>query len=126
MAKKAKKAVKGKKKVAATKKTTKKTAAKKSAKRTAARRAPAKAPARKAKPVERFKIVNGGEGLEVKVHVEDPGAFTTPWNAVQRYRRDQREQEVPLHEMGPIAKSSWTSSSETCCLSSCTNSVTRR
>jgi hypothetical protein len=49
--------------------------------------------------VERFKIVNGGEGLEVKVHVEDPGAFTTPWNAVQRYRRDQREQEVPLHEM---------------------------
>jgi hypothetical protein len=49
--------------------------------------------------VERFKIVNGGEGLEVKVHVEDPGAFTTPWNAVQRYRRDQREEEVPLHEM---------------------------
>jgi hypothetical protein len=49
--------------------------------------------------VERFKIVNGGEGLEVKVHVEDPRAFTTPWNAVQRYRRDQREQEVPLHEM---------------------------
>jgi choline dehydrogenase len=49
--------------------------------------------------VERFKIVNGGEELEVKVHVEDPGAFTTPWNAVQRYRRDQREQEVPLHEM---------------------------
>jgi hypothetical protein len=49
--------------------------------------------------VERFKIVNGGEGLEVTVHVEDPGAFTTPWNATQRYRRDQREQEVPLHEM---------------------------
>ena len=49
--------------------------------------------------VERFKIVNGGEGLEVKVHVEDPGAFTIPSNAVQLYRRDQREQEVPLHEM---------------------------
>jgi hypothetical protein len=49
--------------------------------------------------VERFKIVNGGEGLEVKVHVEDPGAFTMPWDAVQRYRRDQREAEVPLHEM---------------------------
>ena len=49
--------------------------------------------------VERFKIVNDGEGVEVKVHVEDPGAFTMPWNAVQRYRRDQREQEVPLHEM---------------------------
>jgi len=49
--------------------------------------------------VERFKIVNGGEGLEVKVRVEDPGAFTMPWDAVQRYRRDQRETEVPLHEM---------------------------
>jgi len=49
--------------------------------------------------VERFRIVNGGEGLEVKVHVEDPGAFTTPWNAVQRYRRDERDEETPLHEM---------------------------
>ena len=47
----------------------------------------------------RFTIVNGGEGLEVKVHVQDPGAFTMPWNAVQRYRRDQRKEEVPLHEM---------------------------
>jgi hypothetical protein len=25
--------------------------------------------------------------LEVQVHVEDPGAFTTAWNGVQRYRR---------------------------------------
>lgn len=49
--------------------------------------------------VERFKIVNGGQGLEVKVHVEDPGAFTMAWDAVTRYRRDQREAEVPLHEM---------------------------
>ena len=49
--------------------------------------------------VERFKLVNSGEELEVKVHVEDPGAFTMPWNAVQRYRREQRAEEVPLHEM---------------------------
>ena len=49
--------------------------------------------------VERFRLVDDGRGLEVKVHVEDPGAFTMPWNAVTRYRRDQREQEVPLHEM---------------------------
>jgi hypothetical protein len=49
--------------------------------------------------VERFKLVNGGQGLEAKVHVEDPGAFTMPWEAVTRYRRDQRETEVPLHEM---------------------------
>jgi len=49
--------------------------------------------------VERFKLVDGGNGLEVTVHVEDPGAFTMPWNAVTRYKRDERKDEVPLHEM---------------------------
>jgi hypothetical protein len=49
--------------------------------------------------VERFKLVDRDEVLEVNVHVEDPGAFTMPWNAVQRYRRDHRPAEVPLHEM---------------------------
>ena len=49
--------------------------------------------------VERFKLLPGGDALEVKVHVEDPGAFTTPWNAIQRYRRDRRPAEVPLHEI---------------------------
>jgi hypothetical protein len=34
--------------------------------------------------VERFRIVNG-TAMEVRVRVEDPGAFTTPWNAIQRY-----------------------------------------
>jgi hypothetical protein len=37
--------------------------------------------------VERFRIADGGKMLQVDVHVEDPGAFTMPWNAVQRYRR---------------------------------------
>jgi hypothetical protein len=37
--------------------------------------------------VERIRMIEGGRTLEVKVHVEDPGAFTTPWNAVQLYRR---------------------------------------
>ena len=37
--------------------------------------------------VERFRMIEGGRTLEVKVHVEDPQAFTTPWNAVQLYRR---------------------------------------
>jgi hypothetical protein len=37
--------------------------------------------------IERFHLVDGGKTLEVNVHVEDPGAFTTPWNAIQRYRR---------------------------------------
>jgi hypothetical protein len=49
--------------------------------------------------VERFKLLQGGQALEVKVRVEDPGAFTMPWNAVQRYRIDHRPGEVPLHEM---------------------------
>ena len=49
--------------------------------------------------VERFTLVKSGDEMEVKVHVEDAGAFTMPWNAAQRYRRDQREEEVPLHEM---------------------------
>jgi hypothetical protein len=37
--------------------------------------------------VERFRMIEGGRTLEVKVHVEDPGAFTMPWNAMQLYRR---------------------------------------
>jgi len=37
--------------------------------------------------VERFNMIDGGKAIEVSVHVEDPGAFTTPWNAIQRYRR---------------------------------------
>jgi hypothetical protein len=46
-------------------------------------------------PQVHFRIVEGGKALEVNVHVEDPGAFTTPWNAIQRYRRAER---------GPIAE----------------------
>jgi hypothetical protein len=37
--------------------------------------------------VERWHLTEGGEILEANVHVEDPGAFTMPWNAIQRYRR---------------------------------------
>jgi hypothetical protein len=37
--------------------------------------------------IERFHMTDGGKILEADVHVEDPGAFTTPWNAIQRYRR---------------------------------------
>jgi hypothetical protein len=49
--------------------------------------------------VERFKLTDGGKGLEASVRVEDPGAFTMPWSAMTRYRLDQRPAEVPLHEM---------------------------
>ena len=37
--------------------------------------------------VERFHLIDGGEILEANVHVEDPGAFTMPWDAIQRFRR---------------------------------------
>lgn len=45
---------------------------------------------------ERFHLIEGGKTMQVDVHVEDPGAFTTPWNAIQRYRRVTR---------GPMAES---------------------
>ena len=37
--------------------------------------------------VERWKLIEGGTWIEVRARIEDRGAFTTPWNAVQRYRR---------------------------------------
>ena len=46
--------------------------------------------------VERFKLVEGGAAMEVNVRVEDPGAFTTVWNARQVY---QKAPQGPLQEM---------------------------
>ena len=37
--------------------------------------------------VERFKMIDGGKTLHVDVNVEDPGAFTTAWNAIQQWER---------------------------------------
>jgi len=37
--------------------------------------------------VERFRLIENGQVLEANLHVEDPGAFTTPWNASQRFRQ---------------------------------------
>jgi hypothetical protein len=37
--------------------------------------------------VERFKLTNAETRIDVTVTVEDPGAFTTPWSAMQTYRR---------------------------------------
>ncbi len=39
--------------------------------------------------VERFKLTGGGEMLEVLITVDDPGAFTMPWSAIQRFRQVQ-------------------------------------
>jgi hypothetical protein len=46
--------------------------------------------------IERFKLIDGGRTIEVNVHVEDPGAYNAPWNAIQRYRRVENE---PMPEM---------------------------
>src|SRR5258707_1927383 len=46
--------------------------------------------------IERFKLIEGGKRIEVSVHVEDRGAYTMPWNAIQRYRRSEDE---PMPEM---------------------------
>ena len=37
--------------------------------------------------VERWKLIEGGTWIEVHARIEDPGAFTRPWNVIQRYRR---------------------------------------
>jgi hypothetical protein len=53
--------------------------------------------------VERFRLRDAGDRLEARVHVEDPGAFTMPWDAVQRFRRvepGRAENDLPLNEVG--------------------------
>jgi hypothetical protein len=39
--------------------------------------------------VERYHLIDGGKVLEADIHVEDPGAFTRPWNAIQRFRQSE-------------------------------------
>jgi hypothetical protein len=41
--------------------------------------------------VERWKLTDDGNALEVKFSVEDPDTYYQPWSAIQRYRRVQRE-----------------------------------
>jgi hypothetical protein len=37
--------------------------------------------------IERFRLMPDAKALEVTITVDDPGAFTMPWSAMQRYRR---------------------------------------
>ena len=46
--------------------------------------------------IERFRLVDNGQTLEDRITVDDPGAFTTPWTAVQRWKRTNRG---PLEEI---------------------------
>ena len=41
--------------------------------------------------VERYRVIDDGQTLEVRFTVDDPGTFTMEWSAVQRYRRVERE-----------------------------------
>ena len=40
--------------------------------------------------VERFKMVDGGNTLQVFITVDDPGAFNMPWSAMQHWQRINR------------------------------------
>jgi hypothetical protein len=39
--------------------------------------------------IERYRLINGGNMLQVDIRVEDPGAFNMAWSARQAYRRGQ-------------------------------------
>jgi hypothetical protein len=46
--------------------------------------------------VERWKLAPDGRTVDVSIFVEDPGAFTMPWSAVQRWRRVENGPLLPV------------------------------
>jgi hypothetical protein len=54
--------------------------------------------------IERYHLIESGKVLEVNVHVEDPGAFTMPWDAIQRYRQyEAAVRKVPIERLTQLA-----------------------
>ena len=54
--------------------------------------------------VEHFRLIENGAVLEASVRVEDPGAFTTPWNAIQLYRQyEAAVRQVPVENLAQLA-----------------------
>jgi hypothetical protein len=54
--------------------------------------------------IERFHLIEGGNVLEANVHVEDPGAFTMPWEAIQRFRQyEAAVRKVPIERLVQLA-----------------------
>ena len=52
--------------------------------------------------IERFHLIEDGQVLEANVHVEDPGAFTMPWYAIQRFRQyEAAVRKVPVERNQP-------------------------
>jgi hypothetical protein len=54
--------------------------------------------------VERFHLIEDGQVLEANIRVEDPGAFTTPWNAIQRFRQyEAAVRRMPVERLAQLA-----------------------
>jgi hypothetical protein len=54
--------------------------------------------------VERFHLIEDGKVLEANVHVEDPGAFTMPWDAIQHFRQyEAAVRQVPIERLVQLA-----------------------
>ena len=54
--------------------------------------------------VERFHLIEDGKVLEATIHVEDPGAFTMPWDAIQRFRQfEAAVRQVPVERLAQLA-----------------------
>jgi hypothetical protein len=54
--------------------------------------------------IERFHLIEDGKVLEANIHVEDPGAFTMPWDAIQRFRQyEAAVRKVPIERLAQLA-----------------------
>ena len=54
--------------------------------------------------IERFRLIEDGQVLEANIHVDDPGAFTTPWNAIQRFRQyEAAVRKMPVERIAQLA-----------------------
>ena len=54
--------------------------------------------------IERFHLIEDGAVLEANVRVEDPGAFTMPWNGIQRFRQyEAAVRQVPIERITQLA-----------------------
>jgi len=54
--------------------------------------------------VERFHLIEDGRVLEANVHVEDPGAFTMPWDAIQHFRQyEAAVRAMPIERIAQLA-----------------------
>jgi hypothetical protein len=54
--------------------------------------------------IERFHLIESDQVLEANIHVEDPGTFTMPWDAVQRFRQyEAAVRKTPTERLAQLA-----------------------